>query len=39
MLPQDLTAPGELDVSHSSTLALLAARVQLDPVFAPVPLL
>jgi hypothetical protein len=34
--PQDLTAP-ELDVSYLSTLALLAARVQLDPVFATVP--
>ena len=34
MLPPELAAPAELDVSYLSTLALLAARVHLDPVFA-----
>ncbi|TIT04143.1 sulfatase-like hydrolase/transferase, partial [Mesorhizobium sp.] len=32
-LPQDLAAPQVLDVTYLSTLALLAARVPLDPVF------
>lgn len=33
-LPQDLAAPRVLDVSYLSTLALIAARAPLDPVFA-----
>jgi hypothetical protein len=33
-LPPDLSAPPMLDVNYLSTLALLAARAPLDPVFA-----